>query len=285
MCNESGTIEADLTIARLAEEHFYIVTGTALVGHDLDWITRNALGEHSVVAYDVSSSRGVLNLAGPLAREVFEEVTDADVSHEGFPFGTCKELFIGSAPALALRVSYHGELGWELHVPIEYLPYVYEALMAAGAEHGIANIGYRALESCRLEKGYYVWGRDITTDYTPFEARLGFNVHLKSGGDFIGREALEAEKESGSKETMCLFTIDEEVALHGSEPILSGGEVIGIVTSGGIGHSVKKTIALGYLPVERLEESSYAIAAFGEEHAAQRLTASPYDPDRARILC
>ena len=285
MCNDGGKIECDLTIARLAEEHFYVVTGTALVGHDLDWIQSNALEGQAVVAYDVTSSRGVLNLAGPRAREVFEAVTSADVSHEGFPFGTCKELHIGSAPVLALRVSYHGELGWELHVPVEYMPYVYDVLSEAGADFDICDIGYRALESCRLEKGYYVWGTDITTDYTPFEARLGFNVHLKSGGDFIGRVALEAEKEAGSKETMCLFTIDEEVALHGSEPILSGGEVIGIVTSGGIGHSVGKTIAMGYLPPERVDDEDFKIAAFGVEYPATLSDTCAYDPERARILC
>ena len=285
LCNEGGTIEADLTIARLGEDHFYLVTGTALVGHDLHWIQSNVAPGQSVSCYDATSSRGVLNMGGPRAREVLEQVTDTDISHEGFPFGTCKELHVGAAPVLALRVSYHGELGFELHVPTEYTARVYETLMEAGADWGITNVGYRALESCRLEKGYYVWGVDITTDRTPLDARLGFNVHLKSGGDFIGRDALVAQKAAGPDEVMCLFTIDEHIALHGAEPILEDGEVVGIVSSGGIGHRIDKTVAMGYLLTDRARGTHYKIAAFGTEYAATRSERCAYDPDRGRILC
>ncbi|XAL98321.1 FAD-dependent oxidoreductase [Phycisphaeraceae bacterium D3-23] len=286
MCNDKGRIETDLTIARLADDHFYIVTGTALVGHDLDYISKNIRDEGNVVAYNATSSRGVLNLCGPNARKVLEEVAEGDVSHEGFPFGTCKTIYIASAPVLALRVSYHGELGWELHIPTEYVASVYETLMQAGEEHGITNVGYRALESCRLEKGYFVWGADITTDYTPYDANLGFNVHLKSGGDFRGRAALEKAKAQGPKETMCIFTIEDDVELFGSEPIVRDGKVLGILTSGGFGHRIAKTIAMGYVPVEHAEHTDgYTIAAFGTEYKATRHDACPYDPQRARILC
>ncbi|MEM9414297.1 MAG: FAD-dependent oxidoreductase [Planctomycetota bacterium] len=286
MCNDKGRIETDLTIARLADDHFYIVTGTALVGHDLDYILKNINDGDNVVAYNATSSRGVLNLCGPNARKVLEKVAEGDVSHEGFAFGTCKTIYIGAAPVLALRVSYHGELGWELHIPTEYVASVYETLMDAGKDMGITNVGYRALESCRLEKGYFVWGVDITTDYTPYDANLGFNVHLKSGGDFRGREVLEKIKAEGPKETMCIFTIDEEIELFGSEPIVRDGKVLGILTSGGYGHRVGKTVAMGYVPTEDAKHTDgYTIAAFGKEYKAQRLDACPYDPTRSKILC
>ena len=285
MCNEKGRIETDVTIGRLADDHFYIVTGTALVGHDLHWITKNIANDESVVAYDATSTRGVLNLCGPRSRDVLEQVTECDVSHEGFPFGTCREIFIGSAPVLAGRVSYHGELGWELHIPVEYTAYVYEQLRVAGEPLNITDVGYRALESCRLEKGYYVWGADITTDYTPFDAGLGFNVNLNSGGDFVGRDALQKIKSEGTNEKMCLFTIDQSVQLFGSEPIIHNGTVLGNVTSGGFGHRIGKTVAMGYLPAEDATDDQYAIAAFGEEFPAQRHDRCPYDPGRDRILC
>lgn len=284
MCNPGGGIEADLTIARLGPDWFYVVTGTALGGHDLHWIKSHILPTDSVVAMDVTSSRGVLNLFGPKARDLFERVTDADVSNGGFPFGTCRSLHIGSAPALALRISYHGELGWELHIPTEYMSGVYETLMAAGEEFGLRDVGYRTLESCRLEKGYFVWGRDITIDYTPFEARLGFNVDFEEGGEFLGRAALEAEQAAGSRQKMCLFTIDEEVSLFGSEPILRHGRVLGIVTSGGIGHRLGKTVLMGYLPIEESKAKDFVVAAFGKEYPATRHLRCPYDPDRTKIL-
>ena len=284
MCNERGGIECDLTIARTGEEEFYLVTGTAFTGHDLSWIKRHLGANQTVVAYDATSSRGVLNLGGPNSRTVLEKVTGDDVSNKGFPFGSCKEIHIGSAPALALRVSYHGELGWELHIPVEYLAYVYEQLREAGREFDIANVGYRALESCRLEKGYFYWSGDITTDYTPYDAGLGFNVHLEKG-DFIGRDALAEARNDGPKQRMCFFTLEEEAELHGSEPISRGGEVIGIVTSGGFGHTIGKTIAYGYLPKSKVEHRDFQIEAFGKEIDAVRHDDCLYDPKRERILC
>ncbi len=175
MCNEKGRIECDLTVARLADEHFYVVTGTALIGHDLDWIKKNIKKGESVVAYDATSTRGVLNLCGPQARQVLEKTTSDDVSNAGFPRGTCREIFIGAAPVLALRVSYHGELGWELHIPTEFTAYVYEQLHAAGkpfvrlvlnamysnritANDVSAYLGIRLKHPCVKLKGVAFWG-------------------------------------------------------------------------------------------------------------------------------
>ena len=283
MCNGKGGIECDLTISRTGEEEFYLVTGTTFAAHDLSWIVNHIEPGQAVVAYDVTSSRGVLNLCGPRARQVLEKVTREDVSNEGFAFGTGREIYIGSAPALALRVSYHGELGWELHIPVEYTAYVYEKLWEAGEEFGIADAGYRALESCRLEKGYFYWSGDLTTDYTPYDAGLGFNVHLKKK-DFIGRSALAKIVKEGPAWRMCFFTLEEEVELYGSEPISREGEVLGIVTSGGFGHTIGKTIAFAYLPPAEAVHSDYVIEAFGREIQVTRHDQCLYDPKRERIL-
>jgi 4-methylaminobutanoate oxidase (formaldehyde-forming) len=282
MCNGKGGIECDLTISRTGEEEFYLVTGTAFAAHDLSWIVNHIEPGQAVVAYDVTSSRGVLNLCGPRARQVLEKVTREDVSNGGFPFGTGREIYIGSAPALALRVSYHGELGWELHIPVEYTAYVYEKLWEAGEEFGIADAGYRSLESCRLEKGYFYWSGDLTTDYTPYDAGLGFNVHLKK--DFIGRSALAKIVKEGPAWRMCFFTLEEEVELYGSEPISREGKVLGIVTSGGFGHTIGKTIAFAYLPPAEAVHSDYVIEAFGREIQVTRHDRCLYDPKRERIL-
>ena len=177
-------------------------------------------------------------------------MTRDDVSNEGFPYLTAREIKIGNAPALALRVTYVGELGWELHIPSEYVLYVYNKLWEAGQAHGIINAGYRAIESLRLEKGYRYWSGDITPDYTPYEAGLGFCVKLNKG-DFTGREALIAKKEEGLKIKLCTISVDDPGAIAiGKEAIMDGDKVIAPVTSAGYGHTVKKTILFAYLPLE-----------------------------------
>jgi 4-methylaminobutanoate oxidase (formaldehyde-forming) len=283
MCNERGGIECDLTIARIDEDRFYIVTGTSFLAHDLDWISRHLPRDGSAMATDVTSSFAVVNLGGPRSRELLERACDDDVSHEGFPFARCRWIHIGCAPALALRVSYHGELGWELHIPTEFAAHVYETLWSAGEDLGIRDVGYRALESCRLEKGYVYWSADVTPDDNPYEAGLGFNVHLDKG-DFVGRDALTRVKKEGPRRKLCCFTLEKETQLFGTEPILHDGKVLGIVTSGGFGHHVEKTIAYGYLPTEETGHANYAIAAFGVEVAATRQPRAVYDPGRERVL-
>jgi len=283
MCNERGGIECDVTIARTDDERFYIITGTSFLAHDLDWISRHLPRNGSALATDATSSFAVINLGGPRSRDLLRRVSDDDVSHEGFPFAGCRRIHIGCAPLLALRVSYHGELGWELHIPTEFGAYVYETLWSAGEELGVRDIGYRALESCRLEKGYLYWSADVTPDDNPYEAGLGFNVNLDKG-DFLGREALARIKAAGPARKLCYFTLAEETQLFGTEPILRDGRVLGIVTSGGYGHHVGKTIAYGYLPIEDSGHRDYSIAAFGIEGAATRHSRAVHDPDRKRML-
>ncbi|MBB5374299.1 GcvT family protein [Acidocella aromatica] len=248
MLNKRGGIEADLTVARLSETEFYIVTGTGFATHDADWIRRNIPEGKDAHLVDVTSANAVFSLMGPKARMVLEKLTSDDVSNAGFPFGQCRKLSVAGAPVLALRVTYVGELGWELHVPVEFGAALYEALMAVGQEFGIANVGYRAIETLRLEKGYRAWGGDIGPDYTPLEAGLGWAVKFRKTMPFLGREALEAQKRNGVKKLLATFTVDDpSVILLGRETIYRNGERVGWLASGGFGHTLGLPIGLGYV--------------------------------------
>ena len=248
MLNSRGGIECDLTVARLGPERFYIVTGTGFATHDFAWIKANIPAGLDAHLADVTETKAVLSLMGPRAREVLAAVTDDDVSNEGFPFGAAREIGIGGAPVTALRVTYVGELGWEMHIPVEHAGDVYDRLMRAGAAHGIANAGYRAIETLRLEKGYRAWGADIGPDYTPVEAGLGWAVKLKSNVPFLGREAIVAQREAGTTKMLAGFTIDDPgVVLLGRETIYRNGERVGWLTSGGWGHTVARNIGYGYV--------------------------------------
>ncbi len=253
MLNKKGGIECDLTVSRIGAEQFYLVTGTAFVKHDLNWIQRNLPHHSHLSVTDVTCSKACMTLAGPESRHILKQLTKDDVTNEGFPYMTCKQTFIGYAPALALRVSYVGELGWEIHVPVEYALYVYDRLLEAGKAFGLANVGYRCIESLRLEKGYRYWSGDISPEYTPIEAGLDFCVKIDKG-DFIGREALLDQKEKGITRRLCCLTLHtgpHAIPLMpiGKEAILDGDKVVGLVTSGGFGYTVNKPIAYGYLPL------------------------------------
>jgi len=250
MLNEKGGIECDLTVCRLGEDHFYLITGTAFIKHDLHWIRKHLSGNSSVLVSDVTSSKACIVLCGPQARNILKQLTGDDISNERFPYMTFKEVTIGYAPVLALRITYVGELGYELHMPVEYGPYVYDDLWEAGKPFGLINAGYRCIDSLRLEKGYRYWSGDISPEYTPFEAGLDFYVKLDKG-NFIGREALLAQKEKGLTRKLCCLTINSDPLMPvGKEAILDGDKVIGLVTSGGFGHTIKKPITYGYLPID-----------------------------------
>ncbi|MDQ7071794.1 MAG: FAD-dependent oxidoreductase [Rhodobacterales bacterium] len=248
MLNDRGGIECDLTVARVAEDEYYIVTGTGFATHDFDWIKRNIPAGMNCQLFDITSSNAVLSLMGPKARDILQQVTRNDVSGDSFKFGTHKTIGIAGCPVRALRVTYVGELGWELHFPVEYATTVYAALMEAGTGHGLVNAGYRAIESCRLEKGYRAWGSDIGADHTPMESGLGWAVKLKSNVDFKGRAAMVAQKENGVKKMMAGFTVDDpSVVLLGRETIYRNGVRVGWLTSGGYGYTVGKSIGYGYV--------------------------------------
>jgi 4-methylaminobutanoate oxidase (formaldehyde-forming) len=246
MLNARGGIECDFTVARLAEDRFRIVTGTAFGQHDLAWIRQHAPGDGSVHVADVTSAYACLGLWGPLARELLQPLTTADLSNDAFPYMRARELAVGPVPCLALRVTYVGELGWELYCPVEYGLRLWDTVWEAGRPHGLVAGGYKAIDSLRLEKGYRVWGADITPEETPLAAGLGFAVALDKG-EFLGRGALVGAPEPA--ERLCCVTLDDPRAVAlGSEPVRAGGEAVGRVTSGGYGYTVGRSIAYAYLP-------------------------------------
>ena len=283
MCNERGGIEADVTVTRLDLNHFYIITGAGFGVHDSDWIGRHLPADGSASLIEVTSAWAVINLCGPEAREVLRAVTDQDVSNEAFPYGTARNLTIGASPVRALRIGYVGELGWELHIPTEFTLHVHGLLRASGEAFGMRNVGYRALESLRMEKGYLYWSSDISPDYNPYEAGLGGRVHLKSKGDFIGRAALEEVRRSGPSRRLRTFASDESPPLHGGETILADDSVVSLVTSAAYGHTIGRTIMMGYLPVETDAGARFSVEAFGDRFAIERVEGPLYDGQNARL--
>ena len=289
LLNARGGIEADLTIGRLAEDRFYIVTGTGFATRDFDWITKAIPEDCDAHLVDVTSARAVLSLFGPRARDVLSAVSPDDLSNEGFPFGTLREISIAGAPVLALRVTYVGELGWELHVPAEFAVTVYEALTAAGRPHGLALAGYRAIETLRLEKGYRAWGAEIGPDHTPQMAGLGWAVKLKSNTPFLGRDALAEKAGRPLPRLLAGFTVDDpEVILLGRETILRDGKRVGWLASGGFGHTIGKPIGYGYVRDPDGVDAGHVMSGRYElDVAGALIPASPalkpfYDPGMAR---
>ncbi len=289
MLNARGGIECDLTVARLAEDRFYIVTGTGFATHDFDWIARNIPTGLQAQLVDVTSAYAVLSLMGPRSREILQALTSADLSNVAFPFATSQEIGIAGAPVIALRVTYVGELGWELHVPCEFAVNLFESLVGEGASHGLRPAGYRAIESLRLEKGYRAWGADIGPDHTPLEAGLGWAVKLKTNTPFLGREALQAQAEAPLTKRLAGFTADPEVVLLGRETIYRDGERVGWLSSGGYGHTVGKSIGYGYVRNREGVDRDYLLSGRYElEVATERvpceIALQPlYDPQAARV--
>ncbi len=282
LCNPRGGIEADLTIMRLAEDWFYLVTGSQFGVRDSTWVRRHLPEDGSVAVADVTSAYAVLNLVGPRAREILQATTDDDLSNAGFPYLSVRDIEIGLARVRAARVGYVGELGWELHIPAEHAPHVYERLTEAGAPLGLVDAGYRAIESLRLEKGYVYWSAEVTPDTNPFEAGLGFAVALDKP-DFIGRAALAAIRRDGPKRRLSTFTVEGFAPLVGGEAILLDGRVLGTTTSAGFGYTVGATIALGYLPAEVEAKAGFTIEAYGQSYPAARRGRSLYDSKGERL--
>jgi glycine cleavage system aminomethyltransferase T len=284
MLNARGGIECDFTVTRLAEDRFRIVTGTAFGQHDLAWIRRHLPNDGSVYAEDVTSRLACLGLWGPAAREILQSLTDADLSNDAFPYMRAQEIAVGPVPCLALRVTYVGELGWELYCPMEFGLRLWDTIWAAGRDHGLLAGGYKAIDSLRLEKGYRVWGADITPDETPYEAGLDFAVKLDKG-DFIGREALlEAKERQPERKLVCLVLEDPRSVALGSEPVRLDGTVEGRVTSGGYGYTGARSIAYAYLPAGEAEPGrAVEVEIFGEWVPGEVAAEPLWDPKGERI--
>ena len=283
--NKRGGIECDFTVTRLAEDRFFIVTGTAFGQHDLSWLSLNMPEDGSVAIEDVSSSYVCLGLWGPKARQILEKATRADVSNSGFPYMTARRIMVGDVPALVCRVTYVGELGWEFYCPIEYGQRLWDTLWEAGLPEGIVAAGYKAIDSLRLEKGYRYWSSEISPDYSPLEAGLGFAVKL-SKAEFIGKEALLEQKQAGITRKLCCLTLsDSRTIALGKEPVRTReGKVIGWVAAGGYGYSVEKSIIYAYLPIEYANVGAhYEVEFFGEQLGAEVVQSPLWDPKGERI--
>ena len=290
MCSGRGGIECDLTVARIADDAYYIVTGTGFATHDFAWIARNIPAGLDARLTDVTADYAVLSLMGPASRDVLAEVSGADLGNDAFPFARWRELVVAGAPVRAMRITYVGELGWELHVPVGDASAVYDALMAAGAAHGIVNAGYRAIESLRLEKGYRAWGADIGPDFTPLEAGLGWAVKLKTNHAFLGREALTVQRDAPLTRRLACFTVDDPaIVLLGRETIYRDGARVGWLTSGGWGYTVETNIGYGYVRNGGGVDADYlASGAYELEVATRRVPCilqphPPYDPKMERV--
>ncbi len=284
LLNQNGGIQCDLTLTRLARDRFLVLTGGASGIRDLAWLRGHAPADGSVSINDVTAEYCGIGLWGPRARDVLRQVCADDVSNRAFPYFASKPITIGSQPARALRVSYVGELGWEIYASKEYGLGVWDALWEAGQPYGMIAAGGGAFDSLRLEKGFRLWGADIHTEYTPYEAGLGWAVKLNKG-DFLGREALIRSREAGIERRLCCLTLsDPSHVVMGKEPILDGERVLGYVTSANVGYSVGKSIAYGYLPTAYATAGTVVtIEYFGERYEAVVAEEPLYDPGHSKL--
>jgi sarcosine dehydrogenase len=294
MLTSRGTFASDLTVIRTGESTFLAVTGTAQAVADRTWLERHVLPGEDVAIRDGSAAGGVLGVMGPRSRDLLAPLADADLSDAAFPFATSRLLRMGGVPCRAVRITYVGELGWELYTTREDAPALYDAIWAAGGDHGLVNGGHYAINSLRLEKGYRAWGSDLTMDDTPLEAGLAFAVAWEKAHSFTGRDALVRLREDGppSRRLVSVVLDDPDPVLWGGELIYREGICVGHTTSGAYGHSLDASVGLGYVgslgePITEglLREGGFEIDVAGRRFGARASLTAPYDPARERILC
>jgi 4-methylaminobutanoate oxidase (formaldehyde-forming) len=284
--NARGGVEADLTISRLAKDRFMVITGSAFIGNDLAWLRVHQQEQDGLVTIrDITQEWACLALWGPKARAVLQQITRDDISNNAMPYLHAKAIQINGVDIWAQRVSYVGELGWELYIPTERATVVWDALLKAGQEFGIEVGGYKVLDSLRLEKGYRYYTADVTQLETPYEAGLGFCVDLDKG-EFIGREALVRQKQEGLKRKLCSLVLDgdEFTQIYGGEVIYHAGKIISRVRSGGYGYTLKKNILYAYLPVELAKSGTRLEVDLIEGSFPGEVTATVlFDPKGERV--
>jgi 4-methylaminobutanoate oxidase (formaldehyde-forming) len=289
--NERGGIEADLTVTRESEDRFFIVTSAASQTHDLAWLRRNIPDGARAVAFDATSAYAVLGVMGPSSRHLLARLTDTDMSNEGFPFATSQLIDLGYARVRASRITYVGELGWEIYVPTEFAQDVFDQIRTEGQSFGLRLAGYHAINSLRIEKAYRHWGHDITAEDTPLEAGLAFAVAWNKSDGFIGRDALMRQKERGVKRRLINIALsDPSKLLYHNEPIWRDGSIVGRVTSGMFGHTVGKPLGLGYVESNGgiadtafIHGGHYEIEVAGERVPAEVSLRPFYDPSNRRV--
>ncbi|MEM7033848.1 MAG: FAD-dependent oxidoreductase [Chloroflexota bacterium] len=278
-----GGVKRDLTVAHVAQNQFWMFIGEGTLPQDLAWVLEHAPKDGTVAVTDISNSYTAVGLWGPNARKVLEKATESDVSNEAFPYFTAQWIEVGLTPVLALRISYAGELGWELHFPMDMALPVWDGLWSAGRKFDMVAAGLGAFDSLRLEKGYRLWGGDVYTEYTPYESGLGWTVKLKKD-DFIGKEACLELKNKPLKKKLCCMTFNNGGISLGYEAIFANGECIGHVTTSNYGYSVGKFILYGYLPSVYTEVGTeLEVEYFGERYAATVVAEPLYDPKMARL--
>jgi 4-methylaminobutanoate oxidase (formaldehyde-forming) len=292
LLNRRGTYESDLTVTRTGPEEFLLVSSAATTERDQDWIRRHLPPGGHVQVVDVTSAYAVLGVMGPRSRELLTRLSDASFADEDFPFGTSREVTVGYATARATRITYVGELGWELYVPTEFTVGVYEDLMRVGADLGVVDAGYYAIDSLRLEKGYRAYGRDLTPDYNPVEAGLTFACKLKTDIDFLGRDAVEKARSLGPERRLVSFVVgDREPMLWGGELLLRDGRAVGQVTSAAWGETLGSCVGLGYVAdrdagttsADWLRSGSFEVDVAGDRYPVRVSRRPPYDPDGTKI--
>ena len=289
--NEHGGIEADLTVARLGEQRFMVVTSVSSHIRDLAWLNEHIPPDAFCTVTDVTSGTPMLGLMGPGSRALLAQLCGADLGNEAFPFGSSQEIEIGYAIVRANRITYVGELGWELYIPAEFALHVFDRIVQAGAGHGLKLAGFHAMNACRTEKGYRHWGHDIGIEDTPLEAGLGFTCAFDKPGGFLGREALLRQKERGAPSKRLLqFRLDnaDELIYH-EEPIFADGHPVGVITSGMYGHRIHASLGMGYVrrphPVtpDWIAATRFEVGVGDRRVPAQAQLTPWYDPKSQRV--
>ena len=289
--NDNGGIEADLTVTRQADDSYLIVTAAATQTRDFHWLKDHIGPGDRAVVVDVSSGSAVFSVMGPNSRQLLQALTPSDLANNAFPFGTSQVIDLGYARVRASRITYVGELGWELYIPTEFAAGVFGTLLQAGEQHGLVLAGYHALNSLRMEKAYRHWGHDITPDDSPLEGGLGFAVAWEKPGGFIGRDALARQRDAGLGRRIVQFALsDSDRLLYHNEPIWRDGTIVGETTSGMYGHTVDRSLAMGYVSnlegtvdAAYVDAGTYEIEVAGDRIAAQASLQPFYDPKSLRV--
>ena len=283
--NDKGGIEADLTVTRLTDDVFLVVTAAETEVRDFHWLKRHIPDDARTVVTNVTSAFGVISIMGPRSRDLLQSMTPTDMSNTSFPFATSQEIELGYTLVRASRITFVGELGWELYIPTEFVLGIYEEVLAAGESFGLRHAGYHALNSLRIEKAYRHWGHDITDEDTPLEAGLGFAVKFDKAGGFIGREALLQQREEGLIRRLVQFRLDDpQPLLYHNEPIWRDDTIVGHITSGAYGHTLGSCIGLGYV-AGAIAGEKFEIEVAEKKYSAEAAVRPLYDADNTRIRC
>ncbi|MDP6344425.1 MAG: FAD-dependent oxidoreductase, partial [Alphaproteobacteria bacterium] len=290
MLNRRGGIETDLTVDRLAEDQFMVISSAAYQPRDLAWMRRHLPSDQHVTVTDLTSAQAVLSVQGPKSRELLSRVSTADLSNDGFPFLTARQIDIGYASARAKRMTFIGELGWELHLPSEFAAHAFDLLCSAGREFDLRLAGYHALEHLRCERGYREFGLDLTPGETLYQAGLGFTVKLDKPGGFIGREAIAGQRGQVLDKRLVLFRLeDPEPVLHHDELIRLDGRIVGYLSSGAYGFTLGRSVGMGYVHhpggvnKELLQTGAFEIEIAGTRYPAEAAFRPFHDPAGERV--